>query len=59
MRRLAQAAQSLEGLPRRGRLMAYGRRELTIVYPYIIRYEIRGERVYIVRVRHGARAPDG
>ncbi len=32
-------------------------RELVVVYPYIIRYEIRGETVRILRVRHGMRSP--
>ncbi len=31
-------------------------REL-IVRPYIVRYKVDGDRVQIVRVRHGARRP--
>jgi plasmid stabilization system protein ParE len=32
-------------------------RELTIVYPYVIRYEVLGNDVTILRVRHGMRRP--
>jgi len=30
-------------------------RELVIISPYIIRYQIMGDRVTIVRIRHAAR----
>ncbi len=32
-------------------------REQVTAYPYIIRYRIDGDKVYILRVRHGARRP--
>ncbi|MEI9965496.1 MAG: type II toxin-antitoxin system RelE/ParE family toxin [Caulobacteraceae bacterium] len=53
-RRLIAAALSLEGSPERGRPI--GRtRELTAVWPYVIRYRIDGDVVTILRIRHGAR----
>jgi len=53
--RLVQAARSLESLPDRGRLISAGRRELTIVPPYLIRYARYGDRVIILEIRHSAR----
>jgi len=35
-----------------------GMRELTVIYPYILRYRLTGGVVSIVRIRHGARQPD-
>jgi plasmid stabilization system protein ParE len=32
-------------------------RELTVVYPYVIRYRITVDHLRILRVRHGARRP--
>jgi plasmid stabilization system protein ParE len=32
-------------------------REATVVYPYIIRYRVDGDRVLILRVGHGMRRP--
>ena len=52
---LLTAADSLEHFPHRGRPVGDNLRELTIVFPYIIRYEIRGQEVHILRVRHGKR----
>jgi toxin ParE1/3/4 len=49
------AGDALVNLPRRGRSVGGNLRELTSVYPYIIRYEIRGDEVHILRVRHGMR----
>jgi len=43
--RFPQAARSIGG----------GRYELPIVRPYTLRYEIDGDTVVILRVRHGAR----
>lgn len=52
------AGDSLERLPYRGRAVpGTGLRELTIVYPYIIRYRVAAGHVRILRVRHGARRP--
>lgn len=41
----------------RGRRISQNRRELTVVYPYLIRYRIKGDTVTILEVRHGARRP--
>jgi toxin ParE1/3/4 len=45
----------LERFPHRGRPVGDNLRELTAIYPYIIRYEIIGNEVTILRVRHGRR----
>ena len=55
---LLQAGDSLVNHSHRGRLVrGTSMRELISVHPYIIRYEIRGEEVVILRVRHSARRP--
>ena len=49
------AGRSLSYLPRRGRPgPAPGTRELVIVRPYIIVYEVGDDRVTILRIWHGA-----
>jgi toxin ParE1/3/4 len=54
--RLLEAADSLSTLPDRYR--AAGRtRELVVIRPYILRYQVIGPSVFILRVRHGARRP--
>lgn len=53
--RLIALADSLIDFPERGRDVGNGRRELTVVPPYILRYRVEAERVLILRVRHGAR----
>jgi len=56
--RLSAAGDSLSFFPDRGRpVRGTGLRELTVVYPYIIRYRITADHVRILRVRHGARRP--
>lgn len=54
-RRLIELADSLAEFSDRGRDAAEGRREMTTVWPYILRYRVEGERVIILRIRHGAR----
>ncbi len=54
---LYQAGESLDTLPHRGRPVPGTRMRELIVRPYIIRYQVDGNRVLIVRVRHGARRP--
>lgn len=53
--RLVAVADSLTDFPHRGRDAGEGRREMTTVWPYILRYRVEGERVIILRIRHGAR----
>ena len=54
---LLYAGDSLVNLPHRGRPVGDNLRQLTAVYPYIIRYEVLGNDVTILRVRHGMRRP--
>jgi len=53
--RLFEAAEQLQHFPLRGRVTAAdGRRELTVVRPYILVYEVQADLVRILRVWHGA-----
>jgi plasmid stabilization system protein ParE len=52
--RLVAAAESLSVLPYRARGGA-GARELVVIRPYVIRYQVRPQAVVILGVRHGAR----
>jgi plasmid stabilization system protein ParE len=56
--RLVAAALSLEEAPERGRPIGGDRRELAIIPPYLIRYRIQSDLVWVLEVRHGARRPD-
>jgi toxin ParE1/3/4 len=56
--RLIAVANSLAEFPERGRDAGEGRREMTTVWPYVLRYRVEGERVIILRIRHGARGDD-
>lgn len=56
--RLLSAAEALANLPERGRPIGGGRRELTLIRPYLIRYRVDGESVIITEIRHGARRPE-
>jgi plasmid stabilization system protein ParE len=53
--RLLDLADSLVDFPHRGRDAGGGLREMSIVWPYVMRYEVEGDTVYILRIRHGAR----
>ncbi len=55
--RLVETAESLTEFSERGRPIAGGRREMTIVWPYVVRYRVEAERVVILRTRHGAQKP--
>jgi toxin ParE1/3/4 len=55
--RLVATAESLIDFSERGRPASGKRRELAVVWPYIIRYRVEGDRVVILRIRHGARQP--
>ena len=57
--RLVELAESLTEFPHRGRDAGGDRRELTIVWPYILRYSVTPDTVFILRIRHGARLDDG
>lgn len=53
--RLIEVADSLAEFAERGRDAGHGRREMTTVWPYILRYRVEDHRVVILRIRHGAR----
>ena len=53
--RLIEVADSLAEFPDRGRDVGSGRREMTTVWPYILRYRVIEDRVIILHIRHGAR----
>lgn len=58
MRRLVFQGDGLEHFPDRGRPVPHTNlRELTVIYPYIIRYRVDAVQVVILRVRHGRRRP--
>jgi addiction module RelE/StbE family toxin len=58
MEGLREAGNSLVHFSHRGRRVpGTEMRELVTSYPYIIRYEIIGDAVVILRVRHTARRP--
>ena len=52
--RLKASGDSLRDFPERGTPVGGGRRQLTHVPPYLIRYRIIGDRVVILDVRHAA-----
>jgi toxin ParE1/3/4 len=54
-RRLIELADSLAEFSDRGRDAGDGKREMTTVWPYILRYRVESERVIVLRIRHGAR----
>lgn len=54
--RILECAQSLEAFPNRGTPLDDGRRQMSIVYPYLIRYRVLDDHVEIDSIRHGARA---
>ena len=56
--RLVLMAESLAEFSERGRPTADGKREMTIVPPYVLRYIVAGDQVLILRIRHGARNLD-
>ncbi|WP_375402285.1 type II toxin-antitoxin system RelE/ParE family toxin [uncultured Sphingomonas sp.] len=56
--RLWNAGESLKQFSERGRPADDVRRELVIVPPYIIRYRVEKDRVFILGIRHGAQRPE-
>ena len=59
VRQVFVACNSLATFPKRGKARPDGYRELAVVPPYVLVYEVSGEDVRILRVWHGAqdRAP--
>ena len=61
-RRLAQrildAGDSLCDFPHRGRAIGDGVRQLALIYPYLIRYRVERDAVFVTGIRHGARRDD-
>jgi plasmid stabilization system protein ParE len=57
--RLITVADSLTEFSERGRDAGEGRREMTTVWPYVLRYRVEGETVIVLRIRHGARDEEG
>lgn len=55
--RLQSAAESLAVFPAKGRPGCHGTRELPSIRPYILIYEVQGDRVLILRIRHGRQRP--
>ena len=54
-RYLIEAGKSLSNFPERGRPgLAEGSRELMIVWPYILVYQVTADVIEIIRVWHGA-----
>lgn len=51
--RLIDAGNSLVDFPNRGRPTNDGFRELVSVPPYVLRYWVAGETVYVARIKHG------
>lgn len=51
--RLEAAGNGLIDFPDRGRPAERGMREIATVPPYILRYRVVGDKVYIVRIKHG------
>lgn len=56
--RLVALADSLATFPNRGRDAGHGRQDISVVWPYIMRYRVEGETVLILRIRHGARGDE-
>lgn len=56
--RIVGATESLAHFPHRGRAIGDGLRQLALIYPYLIRYRVEGDTVFITGVRHGARAEE-
>lgn len=56
--KLIGASASLAAFPDRGRGSPGATRELAVIRPYIIRYRVAVDAVFILRIRHTAQAPD-
>lgn len=58
VRQVFAAGNSLSTFPRRGKARPDGTRELAVVHPYVLVYEIVEGDVRILRVWHGAQERD-
>ena len=58
IRKLIEAAESLTIFPERGRPVGLIRRDLSVVRPYLIRYAVTADAVYILNIRHMAQRPE-
>ena len=56
--RLVEAGESLCDFPHRGRPVGGENRELMTIPPYVLRYRITSETVFILRIRHSAQLSD-
>lgn len=56
-RRLIETSEGLRDFPHRGRPVRGDYRELPTIRPYIILYQVEGDTVSILDIRHGAQAP--
>jgi len=57
--RLLALGDSLSDFPNRGRPGLHGTRELVMVPPYVLSYDVEGDEMTILSIRHGARLPEG
>ena len=53
--RLYSIAETLSDNPERGRLLRDDVRQLTTASPYLMRYRVTPETIYILNIRHGSR----
>ena len=53
--KLIALSESLADFPARGRPVGDGRREMTTVRPYVMRYRVIADTVFIISVRHARR----
>jgi plasmid stabilization system protein ParE len=56
--RLIGVVESLAQHPNRGRSLGDNVRELAIVRPYLVLYEVKAGSVHVLHIRHGAQQPD-
>jgi plasmid stabilization system protein ParE len=58
VRQVFAAGNSLSTFPKRGKARPDGSRELAVVHPYVLVYEIAADDIRILRVWHGAQDRD-
>lgn len=56
--RLKKLAAALKITPEMGRPISLSRRQLSVVRPYLMRYIREGDILYVLEIRHSARAPN-